>query len=120
MSRLDTSAAQKDGSDPSSARSDASVQDMSGLKDLTCPNWTCQRSSRTYGRPSAAGAPRRRRARPVETSTSTTTVITYGSAWNASGGTPERTSRAWNVNGIDWKPPNKYAPTRHKPGRQNA
>src|SRR5439155_21091012 len=43
------------------------------------------RSSRTYGTPSAAGAPILRRASAVETSTSTTTVITYGSAFRNSG-----------------------------------
>ena len=41
---------------------------------------TFYRSSRTYGTPSAAGAPSLRLERPVETSTSTTIVITYGSA----------------------------------------
>ena len=50
--------------------------------------------------PSDAGAPSRRRAPAVETSTSTTIVITYGSAWNSSGGIPVRMPRAWNVNGI--------------------
>src|SRR5439155_1530583 len=43
------------------------------------------RSSRTYGTPRAAGAPSRRLASPVETSTSTTTVITYGNAFRTSG-----------------------------------
>ncbi len=52
-----------------------------------------QRSSRTYGVPSAAGAPSRRRAPAVETSTSTTIVITYGSAWNSSGGIRQDAAR---------------------------
>ena len=39
------------------------------------------RSSRTYGSPRLAGAPSRRRAPLAETNTSTTIVITYGSAF---------------------------------------
>ena len=54
-------------------------------------------ASRTYGVPSAAGAPSRRRAVPVETSTSTTIVITYGSAWKSCGVIV--TPRAWRISG---------------------
>src|SRR5581483_9036137 len=84
------------------------------------PGGDAHRSSRTYGVPSAAGAPSRRRAPALDTSTSTTTVITYGSDWNSSGGTLFRIPRAWNVNGIPENAPNRYAPTRHNAGRQNA
>ena len=64
--------------------------------------------------PSAAGAPRRRRASAVETSTSTTIVITYGSAWKSSGAIV--TPRAWSVNGSAENAPKKYAPTRQSVG----
>ena len=64
-----------------------------------------QRSSRTNGTPSAPGAPSRRFAIPDETITSTTMVITYGSAWNSSGAIV--TPRAWSVNGSAWKAPKK-------------
>ena len=49
--------------------------------------WTSirYRSSRTYGTPRLAGAPSRRRPMPEETITSTTIVMTYGSAWNNCG-----------------------------------
>ena len=59
----------------------------------------------TNGTPSAPGAPSRRFEIPDETITSTTTVITYGSAWNSSGATV--TPRAWSVNGSAWKAPKK-------------
>ena len=82
------------------------------------PAARAQRSSRTYGTPSAAGAPSRRLTAPVETATSTTIVITYGSAWKSSGATVDaarlqRERQAENA-------PNRYAPTRQRPGRQNA
>ena len=49
----------------------------------------------------------RRRAPAFETSTSTTIVITYGSDWKSSGGTPCRIPRAWNVNGMPENAPKK-------------
>ena len=42
---------------------------------------------------------------PDETITSTTMVITYGSAWNSSGAIV--TPRACSVNGSAWKAPKK-------------
>ncbi len=47
--------------------------------------------------PSAAGAPRRRRAVPVETSTSTTIVITYGQRLEEL--RRDVTPRAWSISG---------------------
>ena len=76
------------------------------------------RSSRTYGTPRLAGAPSRRRPRPDETITSTTIVITYGSAWKSCGAIV--TPRACSVNGSAEKAPKTYAPTRQRSARQNA
>ena len=71
--------------------------------------------------PSAAGrAERAACAQPVETITSTTIVITYGSAWKTSGGTSVSTPRAWSVNGSAEKRAEEVRADEAELGRQNA
>src|SRR4029079_7412566 len=77
--------------------------DMAEAAKASISSAASKRSSRTYGMPSAAGAPRRRRAVPVETSTSTRIVITYGSAWKSCGAIV--TPRAWRISGSAESPP---------------